>query len=113
MTLNPGKPLNRKQSNSLRSILTEGMVGERLIIPEFRGHVPLMAANLKRLELVDWDRIDLRWNGGDTDTEGPELVRAASTDSPFPRNGDLGVPEGDGSPRDAGDRCRSMGKGHL
>ena len=83
MTLNPGKPLNRKQSNSLRSILTEGMVGERLIIPEFRGHVPLMAANLKRLELVDWDRIDLRWNGGDTDTEGPELVRAASTDSPF------------------------------
>ena len=79
--LSPGKPLSRNKRDSLQSILTEGMLGQRFVVPEFRGHVPLMAANLKRLELVEWERIDLRRNG--RDAEGAELVRAASTDSPF------------------------------
>ena len=86
--LKPGEGLTGKQRKSLRSILTEGMAGEHLAIPSFVGHVPLMAANLKSLELIDRDRIDPRWNGSDKngsdkDADGPELVRAASTDSPF------------------------------
>ena len=81
MQLEPGKPLSQGQRNSLHPILTEGMLDRHLIVPEFRGHVPLMAANLKRLELVEWKRIDLRRNG--RHAEGAELVRAASTDSPF------------------------------
>ena len=79
--LNAGKPLTQNQRNFLQPILTEGMLGRHFVVPEFRGHVPLMAANLKRLELVEWERIDLRRNGWDA--EGPELVRVASTDSPF------------------------------
>ena len=77
----PGKPLGSKQKERLGPILTQGMEGEHLVIPEFRGHVPLMAANLKRLELVEGDRSDLCRDGDDAN--GPELVRVASTDSPF------------------------------
>ena len=79
--LKPGEALSQNQKNSLHPILTEGMLDRHLIVPEFRGHVSLMAANLKRLELVEWERIDLRRNGWEA--AGPELVRAASTDSPF------------------------------
>ena len=81
MELGPGSPLSATQKRRLRPILTQGMAGEQLLIPEFRGHVPLMVANLKRLELVPWEGIDLRRNGVKAD--GPELVRVASTDSPF------------------------------
>ena len=81
MKLHPGKLLSSKQRERLRRILTQGMEGEHLVIPEFRGHVPLMVSNLKRLELVAWDKIDLRWDG--EDATGPEFVRVASTDSPF------------------------------
>ena len=81
MQLKPGKPLSQSQRNSLHSILTEGMLDRHLIVPEFRGHVPLMAVDLKRLELVEWERIELRRNR--RDAEGAEFVRAASTDSPF------------------------------
>lgn len=79
MELHPGKPLSSRQKKRLQTILTQGMEGEHLVIPEFRGRVPLMAANLKRLELIAWDKIDLRRG----DAEGPEFVRVASTDSPF------------------------------
>ena len=81
--LKSGIDLNRKQKDSIRSILSEGIVGYHLVIPRFEGHVPLMVANLKRLELIDWKRIDLRWKNADEDAQGPEFVRAASTDSPF------------------------------
>lgn len=81
MELNPGEPLTPNKRNYLRPVLTEGMLGPHLVVPEFRGHVPLMAANLKRLELVEWDRIDLL-RDGDHETE-PEFLRVASTDSPF------------------------------
>ena len=79
--LKRGKPLTSAQKTRLRRILTQGMEGEHLVIPEFRGHLPFMVANLKRLELVAWDKIDLRWDGENAD--GPEFVRVASTDSPF------------------------------
>ena len=84
--LNPGKPLSKGKRESLRSILTEGTAGQHLVVPEFRGHVPLMAVNLKCLELVEWDRIDLPRNGdgsADKVTREPDLKRVASTDSPF------------------------------
>lgn len=81
MELPLGEPLTKRQRKSLRSTLPHGVVGEHVVIPEFRGHVPLMVANLKRLELVEWDRIDLhRGVGG---ANGAELVCVASTDSPF------------------------------
>ena len=83
MDLNAGQPLTRNQRNSLRPILTDGMLGQHLVVPEFRGHVPLMAANLKSLELVEWDRIDLLLDGENKATPEPELLRVASTDSPF------------------------------
>lgn len=83
ITLSLGNPLSQNQRNSLQSMLTEGMVGERLVVPEFRGHSPHMAANLKRLELVDANKIDLRWKQDEGDADGPEFVRVASTDSPF------------------------------
>ena len=81
LELSPGKPLSRKHEDRLRPILTQGVAGEQLLIPGFRGHVPLMAANLKRLELLHWDRIDLRRDG--EDAEESDFVRMASTDSPF------------------------------
>ena len=81
MQLRPEKPLPAKHRERLRRILTQGMEGEHLVIPEFRGRVPLMAANLKHLELIAWDKIDLRRDGDDA--ESPEFVRVASTDSPF------------------------------
>ena len=86
MELIPGKPLSKRQRESLESILNEGMTGQHLVVPEFRGHVPVMAVNFKRLELVEWDRIDLPRNGGgsaDKVTREPDLKRIASTDSPF------------------------------
>ena len=83
MELSAGKPLTQNQKKTLRPILTEGMLGQQFVVPEFRGHVPLMAANLKCLELVEWDRIDLLRDGDDKTTPKPELLRVASTDSPF------------------------------
>ena len=82
MQLHSGKPLSANNKERLRRILTQGMESEHLVIPEFLGHVPLMAANLKRLELVDWDEIDVSGDGDD-DAEGPTFARVASTDSPF------------------------------
>lgn len=79
--LKPGKRPKSKQRKRLRSILTQGMAGGQLVIPEFKGHVPLMAANLKRLELINWNEIDLC--GGPSDHTTPTFVRVASTDSPF------------------------------
>ena len=82
MELIPGEPLSNRKKESLESILNEGMAGQHLVVPEFRGHVPPMAVNLKCLELVEWDRIDLPGNG-DRSAREPDLKRVASTDSPF------------------------------
>ena len=81
-----GKPLSKGKKDSLRSILNEGTAGQHLVVPEFRGHVPLMAVNLKRLELIEWDRVDLPRNGdngGDKVSREVDFKRVASTDSPF------------------------------
>ena len=83
MELSSGKPLTAQQKKSLRPMLTEGLIGEHLIVPEFRNHVPLMVANLKRLEFVDWDGVDLGGGGSGAGEQEAEWVRAASTDSPF------------------------------
>ncbi len=78
-----GQALNSKQRGRVRPVLTEGMDGTRLPIPRFQGQVPPMAANLKRLDLIEWS--DVKTNGRDgSTTEGrAKFVRVASTDSPF------------------------------
>ena len=81
--LQMGQGLSPRQKDQLSSILTEGMADNILPIPGFRGHIPLMVANLKRLELIEWNRIDLRVDNGDTEEANPEFCRVASTDSPF------------------------------
>ena len=78
----PGKSLTNTQKNGLRPILTEGMAGNHLAIPEFRGHVPLMVADLKRLELLERDRVRLEPSDGTAAGDGV-FRRVASTDSPF------------------------------
>lgn len=81
--IKPGRPLGRKARDKLRSILTEGMADNFVPIPCFRGHVPLMVANLRRLELIKLDSIDL--GAGDAGGEAADTAfdRVASTDSPF------------------------------
>ena len=81
--LQTGQRLSQRVQNQLSSILTEGMADNILSIPGFRGHVPLMVANLKRLELIKWNRIDLGVEDGDVEKANPEFCRVASTDSPF------------------------------
>ena len=78
-----GESLNSNQKSIVRSILTEGMVGHHIPIPEFRGNVPWMAANLKRLELLEWDQVDLQTGDGHESPEDSRFHRVASTDSPF------------------------------
>ena len=51
--------LSNKNKNKVKSMLTEGVVDGLLPIPRFAGHVPSMAANLKRLALIEWDSIQL------------------------------------------------------
>ena len=81
--LQMGQRLRPRVQNQLSSILTEGMADNILPIPGFRGHVPLMVANLKRLELIEWSRIDLGVEDDDAEKAHPEFCRVASTDSPF------------------------------
>ena len=83
MQFSPGAPLTEPQKKSLRSVLTEGLSGEHFVVPEFRNHVPLMVANLKRLEFVEWDRVDIGGGENGADGQESEWVRVASTDSPF------------------------------
>ena len=78
-----GHTVNSSQRSTLRSILSEGMVGQHIPIPEFRDHVPLMVANLKRLELLDWNQLDLQPSGPRELSQGERFERVASTDSPF------------------------------
>ena len=81
--VNAGAELSRDTRKKLKPLLTEGVVNGLLPIPRFVGHVPSMAANLKRLELVEWDEIRLETGGDHAAADGPVFVRAASTDSPF------------------------------
>ncbi len=80
-----GQCLGSKAKKKLRSILTEGMADNMLPIPQFRGVVPPMVANLRRLELLEWNGSSgsalqaLGVTGGVVE----EFHRVASTDSPF------------------------------
>lgn len=81
LTLKRGRALTSGQREALRRILTEGSADGRLVVPEFGGHVPLMVANLRKLELIPLDRIDSgRCHG---DSSQADFERVASTDSPF------------------------------
>ena len=81
--LQRGKELSKSNRRKLRSALSEGMVGEHLIVPRFRNHVPLMIANLKRLELLRWSQVDSSVQGEGDGGGYVEFERVASTDSPF------------------------------
>ena len=73
----------KSQRKRLRDLVSEGIAGPYVPIPRFRGHVPLMVANLKRLELIPSDRIWGDSAAPEQDVEQEAYRRIASTDSPF------------------------------
>ena len=77
-----GRCLSSGMKNALRPILTEGMTGHLLPIPGFRGRVPLMVANLRRLELLEHDQVQLEPSNDQESLDG-RFRRVVSTDSPF------------------------------
>lgn len=85
--VSPGDALSKtkrdKQRGKLRPILTEGIADGLVPIPRFVGLVPSMAANLKRLELLDWDDVQLEEDDGRVAAGEAVFERIASTDSPF------------------------------
>ena len=87
LQLGPEHCLNKKEKKSqrrrLRDMVREGIAGPYIPIPRFRGHVPLMVANLKRLELIPWDRIQEHTSATELDNGQEAFQRIASTDSPF------------------------------
>ena len=82
--LTAGRHLSDDMKENLLPLLTEGMVGHFLPIPEFRGQVPPMVANVKRLELLGWREVQLEGeeDGGQLPAD-QRFRRVASTDSPF------------------------------
>lgn len=78
-----GARLKQKSKEKLKSILTEGIADGLLPIPRFVGHVPSMAANLKRLDLVGLNDVRLETQGGHAAAANATFERVASTDSPF------------------------------
>ena len=87
LQLRAERDLNRKKKKSqrkrLRDWVREGIAGPYVPVPRFRGHVPLMVANLKRLELIPWNRIRENTAATEPDSGQEAFQRIASTDSPF------------------------------
>ena len=87
LELQPERCLNNKgkksQRRRLSDMVREGIAGPYVPIPRFRDHVPLMVANLKRLELIPWDRIQEHTSATELDNGQEAFQRIASTDSPF------------------------------
>ena len=83
ITIDPGTKLGKDKRNKLKPILREGIADGLLPIPRFVNHVPSMAANLKRLDFVNWEDVEAEAGDGRAAPENPQFVRAASTDSPF------------------------------
>ena len=81
--LTSGQALSNKKKNNLRPFFTEGMVGPLVPIPEFWSHVPMMVANLGRLELLRWDQVEVALREGNGASVEGKFRRVASTDSPF------------------------------
>ena len=73
----------KSQRRRLRDFVREGIAGPYVPIPRFRDHVPLMVANLKRLELIPWDRPRADNTATEEDPGQKVYRRIASTDSPF------------------------------
>lgn len=71
----------KKRAEAIKNLrvraLSRGFLGERLPLPEFPGHVPILVANLKDLEVLDYRSVC-----PDPGSEA-EFVRVASVDSPF------------------------------
>ena len=83
VAIDPDTPLGKNKKNKLKPILREGIADGLLPIPRFINHVPSMAANLKRLDFVNWEDVEAETGDGRAAPENPQFVRAASTDSPF------------------------------
>ena len=87
LQLRPERCLTKREKKSqrrrLRDMVREGIAGPYVPIPRFRGHVPLMVANLKRLELIPWDRIQEHTSATEPENGQEVFQRIASTDSPF------------------------------
>ena len=83
VALKDGRELSNKERVRVRPILTEGMDGSHVPIPEFQGHVPLMAADLKSLELLSIGQVQLEPTDADASAQDGLYRRVASTDSPF------------------------------
>ena len=81
--VSPGDTLSKGKRGKLRPTLTEGIADGLVPIPRFVGHVPSMAANLKRLELLDWDEVRLDEEAGRAAAGEAMFKRVASTDGPF------------------------------
>lgn len=78
-----GDTLSKAKRGKLRPILREGIADGLVPIPRFVGHLPSMAANLKRLELLDWEDVRLGEDDGRAAAGEAVFKRVASTDSPF------------------------------
>lgn len=87
LQLRPERCLKNREKKSqrrrLRDMVREGVAGPYVPIPRFRDHVPLMVANLKRLELIPWDRVQEHTSATELDDGQGAFKRIASTDSPF------------------------------
>ena len=81
--LKAGQRLSSKYKERLRSAFTEGMIGHLLPIPGFRDHVPMMVANLGRLELLKGSEVEIATEDGSEPPPEGKFRRVASTDSPF------------------------------
>ena len=75
--------LSKNKKKTLRPILNEGISNSCIPIPCLNGCVPSMQANLKRLELIGWDKLCLGSSSIEGERDGCEYERVASTDSPF------------------------------
>ena len=81
--LESAQGLSGKQKESLRPGFTEGLIGHLLPIPAFRDHVPMMVANLGRLEILKGSQVEVATGDGSEPPMEGRFRRVASTDSPF------------------------------
>lgn len=81
--LEAGQEISKRKKDKLHAKFTEGLVGHLLPIPAFRGYVPMMVANLGRLELLEWNQLEVAPGQGSESAAEGKFRRVASTDSPF------------------------------
>lgn len=64
---------------AIASALNQGYAGNWVALPQMMGVCPYMAADVKRVEQIDFEKIALDKN----ELEGKEYLRVASIDDPF------------------------------